>query len=114
MQVDIIFFVSIAIICITCYQRLILYNANFIGNALPSFKWISNGEFDQRIQIGFPDGGPDDVAMLKPSIPSFSSDIVDGKDTYCIFHGQLRDDSAISVYVSGCPGSNSFQVIRQF
>ena len=85
---------------------------NFVGNAIPTFKWTSNGDFDYRIQISFPDGGPDDVALLKPSIPSFSSDIVDKNDTGCIFHGHLRDENEVSVYVSGCPTDPSFQVFN--
>ena len=87
---------------------------DFVGNAIPTFKWISNGDFDHRIQISFPDGGPDDVALLKPSIPSFSSDIVDKNDTGCIFHGHLRDENEVSVYVSGCPTDSSFQVLSNY
>jgi len=78
--------------------------------ARPSFKWISNGGFDNRIQIGFPDGGPNDVALLTPSIPSLSSDIMDENDTACIFHGHLQNDTDVEVFVSGCPEENSFQI----
>jgi len=76
--------------------------------AKPSFEWISNGGFDNSIQIGFPDGGPNDVALLTPSIPSLSSDIMENNDTGCIFHGHLRNDT--DVFVSGCPEENSFQI----
>ena len=82
-----------------------------IDAAKPSFKWISNGGFDNRIQIGFPDGGPNDVALLTPSIPSLSSDIMENNDTGCIFHGHLRNDTDVEVFVSGCPEENSFQVV---
>ena len=85
----------------------------FIDEVKPSFKWISDGVFGDRIQIGFPDGGPNDEALLTPSIPSFSSDIVDKNDTGCIFHGYLRDDTDVEVFVSGCPEENSFQVAFQ-
>jgi len=78
--------------------------------ARPSFKWISNGGFDNRIQIGFPDGGPNDVALLTPSIPSLSSDIMENNDTGCIFHGHLQNDTDVEVFVSGCPEENSFQI----
>jgi len=78
--------------------------------AKPSFKWISNGDFDNSIQIGFPDGGPNDVALLTPSIPILSSDIMDKNDTGCIFHGHLQNDTDVEVFVSGCPEENSFQI----
>ena len=94
-------------------QFLLKFNFIDIDAAKPSFKWISDGTFDNRIQIGFPDGGPNDLALLKPSIPSFSSDIVDNNDTGCIFHGHLRDDTDVEVFVSGCPEENSFQVVFQ-
>ena len=90
-----------------------LFNFIYIDTAKPSFKWISDGYSDYRIRIGYPDGGPNDVALLKPSIPSFSSDIVDKNDTGCIFHGHLRDDTDVEVFVSGCPMENSFQVVFQ-
>ena len=97
------------------YLNLFLIQFQFIciDAAKPSFKWISDGYSDYRIRIGFPDGGPNDVALLKPSIPSFSSDIVDKNDTGCIFHGHLRDDTDVEVFVSGCPEENSFQVVFQ-
>ena len=85
----------------------------YIDEEKPSFKWISDGGFTNRIQIGFPDGGPKDVALLTASIPSFSTDIVDKNDTGCIFHGHLRDDTDVEVFVSGCPEENSFQVLFQ-
>jgi len=78
--------------------------------AKPSFEWISNGGFDNSIQIGFPDGGPNDVALLTPSIPSLSSDIMENNDTGCIFHGHLQNDTDVEVFVSGCPEENSFQI----
>ena len=79
--------------------------------AKPSFEWISNGDFDNSIQIGFPDGGPNDVALLTPSIPILSSDIMDKNDPGCIFHGHLQNDTDVEVFVSGCPEKNSFQVV---
>ena len=82
--------------------------------AKPSFEWISNGDFDNSIQIGFPDGGPNDVALLTPSIPSLSSDIMDKNDTGCIFHGHLQNDTDVEVFVSGCPEENSFQVVFSY
>ena len=94
-------------------QFLVQFNFIYIDTAKPSFKWISNGGFGYKIQIGFPDGGPNDLALLTPSIPSFSSDIVDKNDTGCIFHGYLRDDTDVEVFVSGCPEENSFQVAFQ-
>ena len=82
-----------------------------IDAAKPSFKWISNGGFDTSIEIGFPDGGPNDVALLTPSIPISSSDIMDKNDTRCIFHGHLQNDTDVEVFVSGCPEEDSFQVL---
>ena len=63
--------------------------------------------------IGFPDEGPDDIAILKPSIPILSSDALDDQDDEkvdCIFHGHLRDENNVAVSLSGCPKSDTFEV----
>ena len=62
------------------------------------------------MNIDFPDGGPDDVAVLKQSIPIYSSEANEDKEEDCIYHGYLRDENDVAVSLNGCPGSNTFEV----
>ena len=63
------------------------------------------------MNIDFPDGGPDDVAVLKPSIPIYSSEAIEeNKEPDCIYHGRLRDENDVAVSLNGCPGSDIFEV----
>ena len=62
------------------------------------------------MNIDFPDGGPDDVAVLKPSIPIYSSEANEDKEVDCIYHGYLRDENNVAVSLNGCPGSDTFEV----
>jgi hypothetical protein len=63
------------------------------------------------MNIDFPDGGPDDVAVLKASIPISSSEPnAENKDPECIYHGNLRDKSDVAVSLNGCPKSDIFEV----
>ena len=87
---------------------------NITGSGLPSFEWKSiNGDI-KYLCISFPDGGRNDLAILKPSIPTLLSDAVDDQEQEdtddCIFHGHLRDEKQVAVYLSGCPGNNTFEV----
>ena len=85
----------------------------------PSFTWLYNAD-DVSMNISFPDGGPDDVTVLYPSIPIESLGANDDnslgqnnegkKQEECIYHGHLRDESNVAVSLNGCPGSDTFEV----
>ena len=83
---------------------------------MPTFEWVldSKGSPKNQVAIYFPDGGSNDVAILKLTIPIPSANVVDdnaGKIDHCIFHGHLRDEIDVAVSVNGCPGTNTFEVM---
>ena len=70
---------------------------DYARTEVPAFKWLTSFGKYERLQITFPDGGPDDVAILKST-----SD--------CILDGHLADDQDVDVALNGCPGSMTFEV----
>jgi hypothetical protein len=64
------------------------------------------------LRIRFPDGDKDDVALLKRvnPIPVVSGETEADVDP-CIFIGNLRDESDVTVTLTGgCPNENNFEV----
>ena len=77
---------------------------------MPTFRWLHN-DGDVSMNIDFSDGGPDDVAVLKPSISIYSSEAIEeNKEPDCIYHGHLRDENDVAVSLNGCPESDTFEV----
>ena len=81
---------------------------------MPSFDWSEKFFPEDEVpvlRIRFPDGGDDDIALLKPfnPIPLGLNERAEDVDS-CIFHGFLQKEKATYVTVTGCPESNNFQV----
>ena len=95
------------------------------GDKLPSFRWDkehhekTNGA-EEKLWITFPDGGPDDAAILEHSNPlgdatkdsrdSEENDDDDGEVNNCIFFGHLANEPDVSVSLNGCPLNMTFDV----
>jgi hypothetical protein len=103
------------------FRITIIISTNFKGTILsqstvPSFTWGTvsdvNLGFDAVLYIRFPDGDNDDVALLKRvnPIPVVSGEAEADVDP-CIFIGNLRDESDVTVTVTGgCPNENNVEV----
>jgi hypothetical protein len=103
--------------------RIIIFPKNFKGSVLtqsflPSFTWgpVSDPSlgFVAVLNIRFPDGDSDDVALLKRvnPIPVRSGETEADVDS-CIFIGNLRDENDVTVTVTGdrgCLIDNNFKV----
>lgn len=82
-------------------------------STLPSFQWDKDqhskpNNTEEHLWITFPDGGPDDVAILQHFNPILEPNATNVDD--CIFHGALKNESEVRVALNGCPLSKSFQV----
>ena len=86
----------------------------FAEGPLPSFTWVVSEEIDNlpivNLKIDFNDGGLPDVAQLNRNHNGLPQDEEDSNNE-CILSGYLRDEDDIPVTVSGCFGSNTFQVM---
>ena len=81
---------------------------------MPTFTWLNKASplGVPLLRITFPDGGEDDVAVLKeynpiPMGPSERSSDVDR----CIYSGILGNEKDVDVTLTGCAMSDNFQVI---
>jgi hypothetical protein len=78
----------------------------------PKFSWLS-----ERTESGVPhlsirlENGDNLVAVLKHYNPiPVELDVNRAEADPCIFKGFLQEDESAEVLVTGCPGSDSFQV----
>ena len=106
-----------------CFMENHNFPSNIKGSvlsqsSLPSFTWgpVSdpNLGFAAVLNIRFPDGGSDDVALLKRvnPIPVRSGEL-EADVGPCIFIGNLRDENDVTVTVTGaggCLNDNNFKV----
>jgi hypothetical protein len=82
---------------------------------LPTFTWdgssVSRDGAVPILIIGFPDGGSDDSAILKPvnPIPIDPNELGTFVDS-CIFIGFLLNDPEVTVTLTGCPFQYNFEV----
>ena len=58
----------------------------------------------------FEDNKPDDVAELTRQPVTYISVAEEEEENECVLIGHLREESNVAVAVSGCPGSDSFEV----
>lgn len=63
-----------------------------------------------NLKIDFNDGGLPDVAQLIRNRNDLPQDLEDSNNE-CILSGYLRDENDVHVTVSGCFGSDTFQVM---
>ena len=79
------------------------------NGTLPSFSWDPTNLSPDGVPlliVHFPDGGPDDAAILTPHDPM---PLIHKSN--CIFQGHLRNESKAFVMITGgCPKNNSFEV----
>ena len=60
--------------------------------------------------MAFEDNKPDDVAELTRQPVTYISVAEEEEENECVLIGHLREESNVAVAVSGCPGSDSFEV----
>ena len=81
---------------------------------MPSFEWGNPDDSgDSRmiaLKVDFNDNGPGDVAELEKSANIYLPEDAEIERNECILTGYLKNDARVPVTVSGCPGSNEFQV----
>ena len=78
-------------------------------DVLPTFEWNSDGS----LTIDFNDGALPDVANLQRIHSQFGNDDDDDSNNECMLTGFLSAESTVAVRVLGCPGQDSFQVMRR-
>ena len=61
--------------------------------------------------MDFNDNGPVDVALLTRAGSKDIDKQMQQDNNECILTGSLKEDSKVSVTVSGCPKSSTFQVL---
>ena len=88
---------------------------------LPSFEWDKEYHdkhkgLMEKLKIHFPDGGPDDYALLVhinplEDVPEEDHPELKPEEILeCNLSGYLQDDTAVVVTVSGCPQENTFEL----
>ena len=81
---------------------------------IPVFTWDTEYHYlhhglKERLIVKFPDGGPDDAALLEPNIQIAYDETMDDVDN-CIFNGMLTNESDVPVSLNGCPLNYTFEV----
>ena len=61
--------------------------------------------------MDFNDNGPVDVALLTRAGSKNIDKQMQEENNECILTGSLKEDSKVSVTVSGCPKSSTYQVL---
>jgi hypothetical protein len=83
------------------------------NDAHPAFEWMETSDASAALRISFGDGGDDDVALLLPynPIPAGPAERSEDIDS-CIFHGYLVQEKDVYVTLTGCPQTQTFQVLH--
>ena len=79
---------------------------------MPDFTWDTSTKSGPvvKLTVSFNDNKPDDVAELTRHPVTYISLEEEEDENECVLSGNLRNESNVEVTVSGCPGSNAFQV----
>ena len=86
----------------------------FSEKPLPSFTWDVSEEVDNlpivKLKVEFNDGGLPDMAQLTRIKNDDMTPAEEEAHNECILSGYLMDEDDVDVTVSGCPGSDTYQV----
>ena len=81
---------------------------------LPDFTWdhstTTSGGPVIKLIVAFEDNKPDDVAELTRQPVTYITVAEEEEENECVLIGHLREESNVAVAVSGCPGSDTFEV----
>ena len=81
---------------------------------LPAFSWDPStiSEPVINLAVAFNDGKTDDIAKLTRQPVTYITMEEEEAENDCLLLGQLMDESNAAVIVSGCPGSDNYEVLH--